>query len=101
MTRPKCRGICHQPEKHGYVIHYVAGKEHSITCFCCGMLSPHPMDVLHRYCPLCHIFHDVMLSHSDGMVQLLRQLLRCPTDPEEELIDNVNTSETPKIRERR
>lgn len=29
----------------------------AITCLRCGLTSHHPMDVSHRYCGQCHVFH--------------------------------------------
>lgn len=36
---------------------YTVGPDY-ITCHRCGMTSHHPEDIKHRYCGMCHRFHD-------------------------------------------
>lgn len=49
------------PDPDQNVWDFLDGKpEPSIECPQCGMRSYHPMDVLHKYCGNCHLFHDQM-----------------------------------------
>jgi len=70
------------PDNYGYVITYTAGEPTSITCCQCGLQSYNSNDVKHVYCGHCHLFHDLMLGHSDGFLMLTRDLLRLPGDDE-------------------
>lgn len=44
---------------HTYMLGY---KGSSITCLCCGLMSPNSGDIHNRYCAFCCAFHDDVLE---------------------------------------
>lgn len=49
-----------QTMKQTYTINYTNGEPRSITCHVCSMTSYNENDISHKYCGMCHEFHDVL-----------------------------------------
>lgn len=49
-----------------------AGREVAIECFVCRRTSHHAMDVKHRYCGHCHVFHDDLDAETQWKERAMR-----------------------------